>query len=82
MLVFLKVKFEMGERFKMIATFSILGFVAGLVANFTGKFVIPWLSTFVLPTIGIDWILSGVAGAVITIGLVTAWAYVSGPGEA
>jgi len=72
----------MGERFKMIATFSALGFVAGLVANFTGKYVIPWLSTFVLPTIGIDWVLSGVAGAVITIGLVTAWAYVSGPSDA
>ena len=71
----------MGERFKMIATFSVLGFVAGLVANFTGKYIIPWLATFVLPTIGIDWVLSGVAGAVITIGLVTAWAYVSGPGE-
>jgi hypothetical protein len=69
----------MGDRLKMIVTFAVLGFVAGIVANFTGKFVIPWLSTFVLPTIGIDWILSGVAGALITIGLVTAWAYMSGP---
>jgi len=69
----------MGERLKMILTFAVLGFVAGIVANFTGKFVIPWLSTFVLPTIGIDWILSGVAGALITIGLVSAWAYKSGP---
>jgi hypothetical protein len=63
----------------MIATFASLGFVAGIVANFTGKFIIPWLSTFVLPTIGIDWILSGVAGALITIGLVSAYAYLSGP---
>ena len=70
----------MNERFKMVVTFAALGFVAGLVANFTGKYVIPWLSTFVLPTIGIDWILSGFAGALITIGLVTAWAYMS-PGE-
>jgi len=65
----------------MIATFALLGFVAGVVANFTGKHVIPWLSQFVLPNIGIDWILSGAAGALITIGLVTAWAYMSGPGE-
>jgi len=71
----------MGERFKMIVTFALLGFVAGLVANFTGKVVIPWLSSIVLPTIGIDWILSGVAGALITVGLVTAWAYMSAPGE-
>jgi len=69
----------MGDRLKMIVTFALLGFAAGIFANFTGKFVIPWLSTFVLPTIGIDWVLSGVAGALITIGLVTAWAYMSGP---
>lgn len=69
----------MGDRIKMIVTLAVLGFVAGIVANFTGKYVIPWLSTFVLPTIGIDWILSGVAGALITIGLVSAYAYMSGP---
>lgn len=69
----------MGDRVKMIATFALLGFVAGIVANFSGKFVIPWLSSFVLPNIGMDWILSGVAGALITIGLVTAWAYMTGP---
>jgi len=71
----------MSERLKMIVTFAFLGFVAGIVANFTGKFIIPWLSTIVIPAIGVDWILSGVAGALITVGLVTAWAYMSGPGE-
>jgi len=71
----------MSDRLKMIATFSFLGFVAGVMANFTGKYVIPWLSAMVLPSIGLDWILSGAAGALITIGLVTAWAYMSGPGE-
>jgi len=71
----------MNERLKMIAFFGFLGFLAGIVANFTGKYVIPWLSQIVLPTIGIDWILSGVAGALITVGLVTAWAYMTGPGE-
>ncbi len=67
----------MGGRLKMIVTFAVLGFAAGIVANFTGKSVIPWLSTFVLPSIGIDWILSGFAGALITICIVTAWAYTS-----
>ena len=71
----------MNDRFKMIATFGCLGFIAGIVANFTGKVIIPWLSTIVIPAIGIDWILSGVAGALITVGLVTAWAYMSGTGE-
>lgn len=70
----------MNERLKMVTTFGFLGFIAGLVANFTGKVIIPWLSTMVIPAIGLDWILSGVAGALITVGLVTAWAYMS-PGE-
>lgn len=71
----------MGERFKMIGTFAVLGFLAGLIANATWKFVIPWLSTVVFPTLGLEWIFSGVAGALITLGLVSAWAYVSGPTE-
>ncbi len=71
----------MGERFKMIGTFAILGFVAGIVANVTWKYVIPWLSAIVFPMIGLEWVFSGVAGAFITLALVTAWAYVSGPSE-
>jgi len=71
----------MGERIKMIGTFSLLGFFAGLIANATWKYVIPWLSTVVFPALGIEWVLSGIAGAFITLGLVTAWAYISGPGD-
>jgi hypothetical protein len=33
------------------------------------------------PTIGLDWILSGFAGAVLTVGLVMAWAYITGTGS-
>ncbi len=71
----------MGERIKMIGTFALLGFVAGMVANFTWKYVIPWLSAIVFPMIGLEWVFSGIAGAVITLGLVSAWAYLSGPSE-
>lgn len=71
----------MGERIKMIGTFAFLGFLAGIVANATWKYVIPWLSTVVFPTLGLEWIFSGIAGACITLGLVTAWAYISGPSE-
>ena len=71
----------MGDRVKMIGTFAVLGFFAGLVANATWRYVIPWLSAVVFPTLGLEWIFSGVAGAFITLGLVTAWAYISGPGD-
>jgi hypothetical protein len=71
----------MGERIKMIGTFAVLGFVAGMVANFTWKYIIPWLSSIVFPMIGLEWVFSGMAGALITLGLVSAWAYISGPSE-
>ncbi len=72
----------MSERIKMLTTFAILGFFAGVIANFTYKYVIPWLSQIVLPVLGLEWIFSGLAGAALTIVLVTAWAYLSGSPEA
>jgi hypothetical protein len=71
----------MSERIKMLGTFAILGFFAGVIANFTRIYVVPWLSNMVLPVIGLDWFFSGFAGAALTILLVTAWAYLSGSPE-
>lgn len=71
----------MSERIKMLTTFAILGFFAGVIANFSYKYVIPWLSQIVLPVIGLEWIFSGLAGAGLTLLLVTAWAYLSGSPE-
>ncbi len=71
----------MSERIRMLGTFAILGFLAGVIANFTYKHIIPWLSLIVFPVIGLDWIFSGIAGAALTILLVTAWAYLSGSPE-
>jgi hypothetical protein len=72
----------MSDRIKMLATFAILGFFAGIIANFSYRYVLPWLNTIVLPMLGLDWIFSGFAGAALTILLMTAWAYLSGPSEA
>jgi len=72
----------MSERIKMLTTFAILGFFAGIIANFTYRHVIPWLSELVLPVLGLEWIFSGLAGAALTVVLVTAWAYLSGSPEA
>lgn len=66
----------------MLTTFAILGFFAGMIANFSYKYVLPWLSQIVLPVLGLDWIFSGFAGAALTLLLMTAWAYLSGPSEA
>ena len=71
----------MGDRIKIFAMFGLLGFVAGIVANFTAKYVIPWITTLVFPAVGLEWALSGFAGAFLTVLLVTVWAYVSSPSE-
>ena len=65
----------------MFAMFGLLGFVAGIVANFTAKYVIPWLTALVFPAIGLEWVLSGFAGAFLTVLLVTVWAYVTTSSE-
>ncbi|MCW3982156.1 MAG: hypothetical protein NWE81_03490 [Candidatus Bathyarchaeota archaeon] len=69
----------MGDRIRIFVMFGLLGFAAGIVANFTAKYVIPWLSALVLPSIGLEWALSGFAGAFLTVLLVTVWAHVSSP---
>ncbi len=72
---------NVGDRIRMFAMFGLLGFVAGIVANFTAKYAIPWLTMLVFPNIGLEWVLSGFAGAFLTVLLVTVWAYVTAPSE-
>jgi hypothetical protein len=72
---------DVSDRIKIFMMFGVLGFVAGIIANVTAKFVIPWLATLVFPVIGLEWALSGFAGAFLTVLLVTVWAYVTGPSE-
>ncbi|MCK4222826.1 hypothetical protein KAX01_00885 [Candidatus Bathyarchaeota archaeon] len=71
----------MNDRVRISLIFGLLGFVAGIIANFTAKYVIPWLSLVVFPQMALEWFLSGFAGAFLTVLMVTVWAYVSGPSE-
>jgi len=66
----------MGERIKVLLSFALLGFMAGIFAKFTYEYSVPWLIAH-FPMISWDWILSGLAGAVLTMFLVTIWAYAS-----
>ena len=70
----------MEDRFKIFGMFALLGFMAGIIARATYTNIIPWIMLH-FPTIGLDWVLSGFAGAVLTVGLVMAWAYVTGTGS-
>jgi predicted lysophospholipase L1 biosynthesis ABC-type transport system permease subunit len=63
----------MAGRMTVLVVFAILGFVGGIVA----KLVYSPLSAWILqmwPNFGLDWILSGAAGTVLTLLIVVVWA--------
>jgi hypothetical protein len=69
----------MGDRLKVFGIVALLGFMAGIIAQLTAEFIIPWMIS-VLPMLGglTSYMVSGFAGALLTIGLVSAWAYLTG----
>ncbi len=67
----------MSERMRMLGIFAILGFVAGVVANFTYHYVLPVIIAIFPQIFSAEWVLSGLAGAILTICIMFAWAYAS-----
>jgi len=67
----------MGDRVRVFGLVALLGFMAGVIAQLTADYVIPWLMVVLPALINIKWIVSGVAGAALTLALVSVWAYVS-----
>jgi uncharacterized membrane protein YedE/YeeE len=68
----------MGERLKVFGIIALLGFMAGVIAQLTADYAIPWLMEVVPALMQIRFLVSGFAGAVLTIALVTVWAYFTG----
>ena len=68
----------MNSRLKVFGLIALLGFVAGIIAQLTAVVVIPWVLE-VLPLLGgaTSYIISGFAGACLTVVLVGAWAYMT-----
>jgi len=71
----------MGERLKIFVFVAILGFIAGVIAELTAEYVIPALIAILPAFFSAKYILSGLAGAFLTLVLVSIWAYVTGPRE-
>ncbi len=69
----------MGERIKVFGIVALLGFMAGVIAQLTAIFVIPWIIS-ILPMLGplTSYLVSGFAGALLTVGIVSVWAYLTG----
>jgi hypothetical protein len=72
----------MNSRLKIFGIIALLGFLAGVIAQVTAVVVIPWLLA-VLPLLGgaTSFVISGFAGACITVVLVGAWAYMTSKKE-
>jgi hypothetical protein len=69
----------MASRAKIFGLIALLGFVAGIIAQLCATFVIPWFVE-IIPLLGsaTTYLISGVAGAVLTVVLVSVWAYMTG----
>ena len=69
----------MSERIKILGIFAILGFLAGILANFAYHTVLPMVLSIFPQVLQAEWVLSGLAGAILTMIVLVLWAYLSGP---
>jgi uncharacterized membrane protein YedE/YeeE len=67
----------MGERIKIFVLVALLGFAAGIVAQLTADYIIPGLMTVLPQLIQIKFVVSGFAGAILTLVLISVWAYMT-----
>jgi len=72
----------MNDRLKIFGMFAVLGFIGGVLANVLYRTVWPWLLAVFPSILTAEWVMSGIAGALITTFMVVIWVYLSGPKEA
>ena len=68
---------KMSGRVKILASFALLGFIAGVVANIAYRTVLPGLLQIFPEILMADWVLSGIAGTGLTLVMLILWAYLS-----
>jgi hypothetical protein len=71
----------MSERLKVFVLVAMLGFMAGVIAQLTADYIIPALLTILPQLVQIRFMVSGFAGACLTLVLVSIWAYFTGSRE-
>jgi hypothetical protein len=69
----------MNSRLKIFGLIAVVGFVAGVIAQVTAAYFIPWL-IMVLPSLAglTSFVVAGFAGSILTVAIVGAWAYMTG----
>jgi hypothetical protein len=68
----------MGDRIKVFAIVALLGFLAGVVAQLFADYALPWLVEVLPAVFQARFIVTGLAGAVLTVVMVSVWAYFTG----
>jgi len=68
----------MSSRLKTFGVIALVGFLAGIIVQVTASVIIPWLVR-VLPSLSFmtSYLISGLAGACLTVALVSVWAYMT-----
>ena len=69
----------MNNRMKTFGILALLGFIAGIIALLIANYIVPKLDT-ILQTLGgfTQYIIAGLAGAIITVIIVIIWAHLTG----
>ena len=65
------------DRLKIFGLVALIGFVGGVLADVAGEYVIPALVRLLPTLFSVRQILSGLAGAILTLGIVFVWAYLT-----
>jgi len=65
----------MSERLKVFAIVALLGFMAGVIVQLTADYLLPWLMAVLPALMQVRFLVSGLAGAALTLVLVSIWAY-------
>ena len=67
------------QRIKILGFFAFLGFIAGIIVNAAYHEVYPTIMSLYPIILQAEWIMSGLAGSLLTIIVVILWAYLSRP---
>jgi hypothetical protein len=65
----------MGERLKIFLIVALLGFMAGVIAQLAADYFIPWLMSVLPSLVQAKFLVSGLAGACLTLVMVSIWAH-------
>ena len=58
---------------KVTAFFAAIGFLAGVVANFAAAPLMTFITEVLPQLLYMGWFLSGIAGTILTVGLLLTW---------